>query len=337
MMRATRTLSPMTTGSATALFATTAIASSEGAAAPDWVQLFPAGPELVARDGRSWRLSDPRAVITAFEANGAPIPIDYEHGQAHRAPRGEPAPAAGWITAMEIREGAIWARAEWTDKAAAMIAAREYRFLSPEFHHTKAGQVFRVVGAGLVNRPALQMAALSRAGEPTAPHETETDMDLTALCRALGLNAGASVENILAAVERLQGERRTALAAAEAPPMERFVPRADYDQAIARVEEAKTELAAMRTERLTADVNAAIEEAVKAGKIAPASRDHYRALCAAEGGLENFKKLVGTMPVIAAASDLDDRDPDRRSALTEQQRSIAAMLGQSEEDYASSV
>ncbi|WP_428700198.1 phage protease [Stappia sp.] len=327
----------MTTGSATALFATTAIASSEGAAAPEWVQLFPAGPQLVARDGRSWRLSDPQAVIAAFEANGAPIPIDYEHGQAHRAPKGETAPAAGWITAMEIREGTIWARAEWTDKAAAMIAAREYRFLSPEFYHTKAGEVFLVVGAGLVNRPALRMTALSRADDPTAPHTTETDMDLTALCRALGLDAGASVENILAAVERLQGEHRTALAAAEAPAMERFVPRADYDQAIARADTAETDLAAMQTERQTGEISAAIEDAVKAGKIAPASRDHYRALCAVEGGLENFKKLVGTMPVIGTPSDLDDRDPTRPSGLSEQQRSIASMMGLSEEDYAKSL
>jgi phage I-like protein len=299
------------------------------------VQLFPAGPDLKARDGRRWRLSDPQTVVAAFEANGAPIPIDYEHGQAHRAPKGETAPAAGWITAMEIREGVIWARAEWTDKAAAMIAAREYRFLSPEFYHTKAGEVFRVVGAGLVNRPALHMTALSRADDPTDPHTTETDMDLTALCRALGLDAGASVENILAAVERLQGEHRSALAAAEAPAMERFVPRADYDQAIARVDTAEAELAAMQTERQAGEISAAIEDAVKAGKIAPASRDHYRALCAAEGGLEKFRALVGTMPVIGTPSDLDERDPARPSGLSDQQRSIASMMGLSEDDYAS--
>jgi phage I-like protein len=327
----------MNTRSATALFSQTALAADAGRSAPDWVQLFPAGPQLVARDGRRWRLSDPQTVVAAFEANGAPIPIDYEHGQAHRAPKGETAPAAGWITAMEIRDGAIWARAEWTDKAAAMIAAREYRFLSPEFYHTKAGEVFLVVGAGLVNRPALRMTALSRADDPTDLHTTETDMDLTALCRALGLDAGASVENILAAVERLQGEHRSALAAAEAPAMERFVPRADYDQAIARVDTAEAELAAMQTERQTGEINAAVEDAVKAGKIAPASRDHYRALCAAEGGLEKFRALVGTMPVIGTPSDLDDRDPARPSGLSDQQRSIASMMGLSEEDYAKSL
>nr|WP_049792624.1 phage protease [Polymorphum gilvum] len=327
----------MTTRTATALFATAAIASSEGASAPEWVQIFPAGPDLVARDGRRWRLTDPQAVIAAFEANGAPIPIDYEHAQAHRAPKGELAPAAGWIAAMEVREGAIWARVEWTEKASAMIAAREYRFVSPEFYSTKAGEIVRVVGAGLVNRPALRMTALSRAEGSTAPHTLETDMDFTALCRALGLVDDASIDTILAAVQRLQGELRTALAAAEAPSMERFVPRADYDQAIARAGAAETSLAAEQTKIRDAEVNAAIEDAVKAGKIAPASRDHYRALCAAEGGLDTFRKLVGTMPVIGAPSDLDERDRKGRPALTDQQRSIAAMLGQSEEDYATSL
>ncbi|WP_425087000.1 phage protease [Stappia sp.] len=333
----------MTTRTATALFSTTAIASETGSAAPAWVQLLPAGPELVARDGRRWRLSDPASVIAAFEENGAPLPIDYEHGQAHRAPKGETAPAAGWITAMEVRDGALWGAVEWTDKAAAMIAAREYRFLSPEFLHSKTGEILRLAGAGLVNRPALRMAALSRAEDPASPNPSkdapsnlpETSMDLTALCRALGLDAGASIDNILAAVERLKTEHQTATAAAQAPDMERFVPRADYDQAIARADTAETALAAEQAKIRDADVNAAIEDAVKGGKIAPASREHYRALCAQEGGLDRFKDLVGTLPVIGKPSDLDDKDPAAgKTALTDQQRSIASKLGLSDEEYA---
>jgi phage I-like protein len=328
----------MNTRSATALFSQTSLAAEAGKGAPDWVQLFPAGPDLKARDGRRWRLSDPQTVVAAFREHGGPLPIDYEHAQAHRAPKGEEAPAAGWITGLEVRGGEIWGRVDWTSRAAAMIEAREYRFLSPEFRHTRAGDVTRLAGAGLVNRPALPMTALSRVNEPASPdassHSLETDMDLTALCRVLGLDAGTSLDNILAAVERLQGEHRTALAAAETPPLEHFVPRADYDQVVARAEEAETSLASLREESRAAEVDAEIEAAIVAGKVAPASRDHYRSLCAAEGGLEAFRNLVGTMPVIGAPSDLDTRDPERRSALTDQQRAVAAQLGLSEEEYA---
>ncbi|MBL6431681.1 MAG: hypothetical protein HPM95_13115 [Alphaproteobacteria bacterium] len=61
----------------------------------------------------------------------------------------------------------------------------------------------------------------------------------------------------------------------------------------------------------------------------------YRALCAQEGGLDRFKDLVGTLPVICKPSDLDDKDPAAgKSALTDQQRSIASKLGLSDEEYA---
>ena len=53
--------------------------------------------------------------------------------QVHEEAEGEVVPAAGWITAMEMRDGVIWAKVDWTGRAAVMIAAREYRFISPEF------------------------------------------------------------------------------------------------------------------------------------------------------------------------------------------------------------
>lgn len=36
-----------------------------------------------------------------------------------------------------MRDGAIWGRVEWTERAAAAIRAREYRFLSPSFGFDK--------------------------------------------------------------------------------------------------------------------------------------------------------------------------------------------------------
>ena len=320
------------------------LAAGQAATAPEWVELFPAGPDIAARDGRRWTLPDPAAVIVAFRENKGPLAIDYEHAQAHRAPNGEEAPAAGWITDMEVRGGAVWGKVDWTDRAAGMIAAREYRFLSPEFLHDKTGRIHAIVGAGLVNRPALVMTALSRQDDrdPTQPSKKsplkqskETPMDLTALCRALGLDAGASLEQILAAVDRLQNEHKTAHAAAEKPDLERFVPRADYDAQKTRAEEASNALAAFKADQSKAEADALIEAAIKAGKVAPASRDHYRALCARDGGLDDFRKLVGTLPVIGDPSDLDEKKPgDKPGALTDAQRAICASMGLSEDDYA---
>jgi len=190
-------LSPMSRDTATALLTVEVDAS-----APEWVELLPAGPEIAARDGRRWTLADPEAVVVAFEANRGPLAIDYEHAQAHRAPKGEEAPAAGWITSVEVRGGAVWGQVEWTERAAAMIAAREYRFLSPEFTHSKAGEILALAGAGLVNRPALVMTALSREQEPS--------MSLTAIAAALNLAADADEPAVLARI-RAATEHRAAL------------------------------------------------------------------------------------------------------------------------------
>ena len=74
------------------------------------MELFPAGPVLAASDGRRWRLTDPQTIVAAFNANRGPLPIDYEHAQAHKAPKGDEAPASGWITAIEVRNGEVWAK-----------------------------------------------------------------------------------------------------------------------------------------------------------------------------------------------------------------------------------
>ncbi|CAH1671701.1 MULTISPECIES: phage protease [unclassified Chelatococcus] len=61
---------------------------------PKRIHILPRGPEIVGRDGRSWRMSHPRAVVDAFAANGMPLPIDYEHASEKNAD-GEARPAVG--------------------------------------------------------------------------------------------------------------------------------------------------------------------------------------------------------------------------------------------------
>ena len=89
------------------------------ASAPEWIELLPAGV-FYGRDGRGpFRLDDPAAVIastTAMQMN-AGLPIDYDHATDFGAPEGRPAPAAGWIRELEVRDGAVWGRVEWTARA----------------------------------------------------------------------------------------------------------------------------------------------------------------------------------------------------------------------------
>ena len=314
----------MAKATATAIFGTD-LASAEpaGAAAPEWVEMFPAGPEIAARDGRRWT-ADADAVIAAFVANNGPLPIDYEHGQDILAERGEAAPAAGWIVELQNRLGAVWARVEWTVRAAAMIAAREYRFISPAFNTTKDGRITRLLGAGLVNRPAIEMKALSR----NQPHNQEISMK--AIAKALGLDEGVAEAAILAAIDagaaehkalasalkldptnadqaaitaaiaKLQGDLDTALAALAAAP-----DKAEMAAVRQSLADTAAALAAIQKKDADRDIDAALDAAQAAGKITPASRDTYRAMCAVDGGLDRFRALASTLPVICEPSKLD--------------------------------
>ena len=131
-----------------------------GSDAPGWVQLFPSGAKIDARDGRSWSMVDIAAVIER-SSSGPDLPVDWNHSEQRSAPSGGESRAAGWITKLEERDGAIFARIEWTDKGRESITSREYRYISPWFLPTREGVVHRILGASLVNTPALDLPALA--------------------------------------------------------------------------------------------------------------------------------------------------------------------------------
>jgi phage I-like protein len=328
----------MTNATARAIFRTDL--ASQGNAAPEWVELFPAGPELVARDGRRW-IANPQAVIKAFAENRAPLAIDWEHAQAHLAPKGQEAPAAGWITELEERDGAVWGRVDWVEKAARQIVEKEYRFLSPDFQHRADGRITKLNGAGLVNRPALELTALSREQPPKetpmlkaiarALGLAETadeaailaalaarDSERKALCQALRIDEGSDTTALAAAVGRLQDDTATALAAAGGGNAAE-VAALQSDLAATR-----TALAALQQKDHEREIDAALDQAVTAGKITPASRDSYRAMCALDGGIEKFNALVATLPVIGGPSGLDGRSASLRPQDEPDANAIAA-------------
>lgn len=275
----------------------------DGAPPPDWIQLLPPGPAIQGSDGRAWTLPDPQPIMTAFTARNKPLVIDWEHASEHRAPQGLDAPAAGWIDQLDIRAGAIWGHVEWTPKAAQQIADREYRFLSPVFTYQKAdARIVELQSAGLTNQPNLALTALNREESP---------MPLpAALCHALELPDTADEALALARINTLNLAVNTANARADAPPLDRFIPRADYDAAITRATNAESRLAALETARLEQDIESALNTALQAGQICPATVDFYRAGCRQPGGLEAFNQfLKAAPPVLGVKPDLDSKKP----------------------------
>lgn len=93
------------------------------------------------------------------------VPIDYDHAMETAAGSGGPVPAAGWIKSIDDapdRNGILWAMVQWTQKAAEMIRAGEYKYVSPVLDPAVRGnkngepQGWTLTSAALTNTPVLQ-------------------------------------------------------------------------------------------------------------------------------------------------------------------------------------
>lgn len=318
-----------------ALNTTEIIVAADGAA-PQWVELIPAADAhgiVAGRDGRAWRFDATahQNILAAHAGLGMDVPVDWEHATQHRASHGDEAPAAGWVTQLEIRDGALWGNVDWTERATQQISAREYRYLSPVFDYdTHTQRIAQLVSVGLTNLPNLRLAALNQRQEPMMRSEALT----AAIVSALGLAADAPDNEVATAINTLKQNADTATAQArnnQQPSLERFVPRADYDAALNRAETAEATLKQQEAAAHAAAVDAALDEAVANGKIVPASRNYYKEACNTPEGLQRFRDFVGAAPVIAPPSGLDNKPAPTGQALNAQQLADKARAYQAQQ------
>lgn len=296
------------------------------AALPEWTQLLPAGPTIQGADGRTWILDDPAAVVTAFQQRKTPLVIDWEHASEYRAPQGLESPASGWIHELAVRDGQVWGRVEWTGRAVQQIQEKEYRYLSPVFtYHKDTRQIVALTSAGLTNQPNLDLKALNRE---------DPSMSIPmAVCAALSLSTDANESAVLAAISTLKADLATATNRATTPPLEKFVPRADYDATLVRATNAEQKLAELEKTQRQAAVDALIAKALQARQITPATQDYYRAMCQLENGLAEFEKFIAKAPpVIGSDSGLDGKQPSQGTALNAELQQVAALFGNSLDD-----
>jgi phage I-like protein len=294
----------------------------EGDAPPKWVQLVPAGERVTGNDGRAFINRDPLTLVAAFAARGLDLPVDINHAEFLRAPKGEEAPAAGWIKELELREGAIWGRVEWTPSGAAALNAKSYRYISPALIHDKAGVILSIGGAGLVNRPNFAMPALNS--------ERSSMKNLLA---KLGLAETATENDAIAAVDALQ----TSLNAAKTGQVSLalYVPRADYDLALNRATTAEGTLETHLSAARAAKVSTLIDGALKAGKIAPATKEFYLGLCKTDDGVQQFETFLAAQPsVFTPVVDPAQQQQGGAVALNAEQTAVAKAMGLDPQKFA---
>ncbi|WP_439844844.1 phage protease [Aeromonas veronii] len=340
-----------------------------------WHQLLPVGP-FKARDGRPfdvpgghWQLdrSIATTLINRAKALGQDILIDYDHQTLHIEKTGKEAPAAGWFNGDEIewREGqGLFIKPRWTDRAAAMVAAKEYRFLSAVFPYDAQGRPLELRMAAITNDPGVvgmqALAALSalppktnQSGQlATVTKEIPMNEAMLALLAKLGIQVEEGREltveqgqAALSALDTLQSaagktaSAEAALAALKAQPVQQggqvdlaqFVPVATYNALVAQV-------ASLSAKVETTDAATLIKEARTQGKVV-AAEEEYLTAYAAQKGVAALKALLEPRPAIAALAASQTTQvtlPEKKgeAVLSADDKYAADQLGISYEEFA---
>jgi len=153
-----------------------------------------------------------------YDASEQPVPVLWGHP---RHDMGVPIDAAGWIQALEVRDGSdgaeLWGYVEWTADAAKRIAAGAQRFCSVVVDFAPIDRATGEV-AGLAELyelgltpspflPGMTPITLSRVGTPSRRSTRSLAMDptkvLMAIATALGLKKDATPEKMKKAFDAL--------------------------------------------------------------------------------------------------------------------------------------
>jgi len=257
-----------------------------------------------------------KSVMAAFGKKGAHLTMDYEHQAFNSASNGQPAPNSAKAWTPEVRLDAsgkpeLWAtNVQWTDKAAAMIAAGEYNHFSPAFEaDPKTMRVERIVNMALTNIPALDnqaplIAASASQGDRPMKKCTVCNKDidgdddgdvmhashasLAKMSVTLGVAGNAAESVVLAAAADAVNFRGTVLQLVGAKnPVEALGLIGTLKGKDEEITKLKTQIDTEAARALNVEWERVLDEAGKAGKLAPdpAVREKFtKPLLALSGG-----------------------------------------------------
>ncbi len=334
--------------------------------APEWIPLNPFGtftgdssdgPQVFVFDDSSLA-----AVQAALALRGNPWVLDWHHNTLKvEAGTADDAPAAGFITALEVRDGFVYGHIDWSPEGESSVASKEYNFVSPVLNFDESsGRVLSYHSFALTNRPGtwsqrrigLESSdfdpVLLPAGEGGSRNERRMRVALERgrmdwLLVLLGLSADTPVEQARAALEarlslaRFGGfvQETLGLEVASLESTEsraRVMALAASEGSAAQVASLQASLEAERasrgSERQTGMVQAALEdgrilEGQKSFWLTQAARDEN----AARVALEGLPKLVPQSIPQAAG------DGVQTVALEDDQVSMNKLLGVSQASF----
>jgi len=310
------------------------LAAELPAEAPDAFRLLPAGL-FRSRDGRpeglpGWRLDaeDMARLVAEAEARATDYPIDYEHQILESRRNGQPAPAAGWFRRLEARADGLWAvGVRWTKRARQMIAAGEYRYISPVFTYDDDGRVRKLLMAAITNDPGLD--GLTDLSPLTFSMEDDMSESLAALKAALG--AGDDADVALLATDRIKSlSEEVAALKAEA---ERLKAAAAESVPMTQLAALQAEVASLKAEAEARERAALLEQGLSDGRILPAQRDYWTAQPLA--ALKQWLTVAQPIAALTATQSGGKAAGAKAAALTDEQAHLCRVAGWSESVFSS--
>jgi phage I-like protein len=338
------------------------------------VQIFPAGEFGGARGSLRgqgpWRIDEQSAaaliVATQAYCGSQSLKIDYEHQTLLSAENGQPSPAAGWIDPAKLEwrdgQGLFATDVKWTDRAAAYLAADEYRYLSPVFSYDPSTKMpLRLGPPALTNTPALDMPpvvqAAATAALSTATPETVMDADdlMTSICYLLNLPLTSSKEEVLAQIDKMKeiiakapaeaaaaglfgllNAKDAEIAALKSAASSAAVPDPAQFAPVAAMQALQAEVAALRAETVGRKVEELVCAALSDGRLVAAQEKWARDL--GQTNLAKLQEYLGVTPNIAALSGTQTGGKPPVGGAAQQQTSddVAVMkaLGLTSEQFA---
>ena len=341
------------------------VAQAHAAPVPEWVMLARTGAWLGHPTARE--VVGPGHLASAFDyferhyaAHGTDLVIDYRHASMAAPPAG--APAAGWVRAMELRNGGaeLWGRVLWTTEAAGAIARREYRYLSPVFRFDRPDRLtgdpvpLQIHSVALTNTPFLtELEGLNEAAAGGAINpSSEGGMQMPILESlaaapeiepsppACGPAAGVRAEDASRPAEPMATSNSLGSAStAQSPPAGPAADRAALVQLRASAAAVRQKLGlaegapeqdvlnaldALAAAGARSEAEDLVEGAVRDGRIPPAHRDFY--LREALNDLRAAREVINSLPVLTAPASVPPRPEQSRraGALTDGEEAVRA-------------
>lgn len=297
---------------------------------PEWVPISPADSTIRGEDKRVY-LMDADQIVSELNSSNLAIALDVAHSTELKAPKGENYFIAAWLKPFRVnpQTNNIEGKATWISLYEPRVRSGELKYISPAYKVAPSSRkVLRISSAGFVPHPNFEQLSLNH-------HQLKmNDEQIQELKTELNLSEDASGADIVSAAKALNTKCETALNSVQDVDVTKYVPRTDYEAKLTELKNAQIELNSIRDEAAQTELNAAIDQYRKDGKIPPAQVEQYKKQFKGVNGLTELNAFMSNAPALVPAEErAPSGQPESSSTeLNAEAQALATMFGNSIED-----